>query len=40
MVNNIAGKRYFRGNFPSLYGNNAILPKLPRNLGCSVLYKF
>jgi iron complex outermembrane recepter protein len=39
-VNNVTNETYFRGNFPSLYGNNAILPELPRNWRAEVTYKF
>ncbi len=38
--NNLTNETYFRGNFPSLYGNNAILPELPRNWRAEVSYKF
>ena len=38
--NNLTDETYFRGNFPSLYGNNAILPELPRNWRAEVSYKF
>ncbi len=39
-ANNITDETYFRGNFPSLYGNNAVLPELPRNWAAEVAYKF
>lgn len=39
-ANNVTDEKYFRGNFPSLYGNNAILPELPRNWRAEVTYKF
>lgn len=39
-MNNLTDETYFRGNFPSLYGNNAILPELPRNWKAEVSYKF
>lgn len=38
--NNLTDETYFRGNFPSLYGNNAVLPELPRNWRAEVSYKF
>jgi iron complex outermembrane recepter protein len=39
-VNNVTDETYFRGNFPSLYGNNAILPEMPRSWKAEVSYKF
>lgn len=39
-MNNITDETYFRGNFPSLYGNNAVLPERPRNWSAEVAYKF
>ncbi|MEE4661912.1 MAG: TonB-dependent receptor, partial [Halieaceae bacterium] len=39
-ANNITDELYFRGNFPSLYGNNAVLPELPRNWAAEFSYKF
>ncbi|MEM0954755.1 MAG: TonB-dependent receptor [Pseudomonadota bacterium] len=39
-ANNITDEQYFRGNFPSLYGNNAVLPELPRNWAAEFAYKF
>ena len=28
-LSNLGDERYFRGNYPSLYGNNTVLPSLP-----------
>ncbi len=39
-LNNITDETYFRGNFPSLYGNNAILPELPFSWTAEFAYKF
>ena len=39
-VNNVTDELYFRGNFPSLYGNNNVLPQLPLNWSAEVVYKF
>lgn len=39
-INNLTDETYFRGNFPSLYGNNAILPELPRHWKAEFSYKF
>jgi iron complex outermembrane receptor protein len=39
-LNNVTDEEFFRGNFPSLYGNNAVLPELPRNWRAEVTYKF
>ena len=39
-ANNITDETYFRGNFPSLYGNNAVLPELPRNWAAEIAYQF
>ncbi|MFT7221572.1 MAG: iron complex outermembrane receptor protein [Candidatus Azotimanducaceae bacterium] len=39
-INNLTDETYFRGNFPSLYGNNAILPELPRAWRAEFSYKF
>lgn len=37
---NVTDELYFRGNFPSLYGNNAVLPSVPRNWQAEFVYKF
>ena len=39
-VNNVTDELYFRGNFPSLYGNNNVLPQLPLNWSAEVVYRF
>ena len=39
-LNNILDEEYFRGNFPSLYGNSNILPGLPFNWSVEGTYKF
>jgi len=39
-LNNILDEDYYRGNFPSLYGNNAVLPELPFNWSAEIAYKF
>lgn len=39
-IGNATDETYFRGNFPSLYGNNAVLPELPRNYRAEFSYKF
>ncbi len=38
--NNITDERYFRGNFPGLFGGVTVLPQLPANWEISVTYKF
>lgn len=39
-VKNLTDERYFRSNFPDLYGDNIVLPELPRNFLVSAGYKF
>lgn len=39
-LNNVLDETYFRGNFPSLYGNSNILPGLPFNWSLEATYKF
>jgi len=39
-VDNLTNERYFRGNFPSVYGSNSVLPELPRNWRAEVTYRF
>jgi iron complex outermembrane receptor protein len=39
-VNNLTDARYFRSNFPDLFGNSVVLPELPRNYLVSGTYKF
>lgn len=37
---NITNERYFRSNFPNLFGTQIVLPELPRNWQARVAYKF
>ena len=37
---NLTNERYFRSNFPDLFGSNVVLPELPRNYQATVTYKF
>lgn len=37
---NITDERYFRSNFPDLFGSQIVLPELPRNFQARVAYKF
>jgi iron complex outermembrane receptor protein len=37
---NLTDARYFRSNFPDLFGESVVLPELPRNWLLSVGYKF
>jgi iron complex outermembrane recepter protein len=39
-VKNLSDARYFRSNFPDLFGNSVVLPELPRNYLLSGTYKF
>ncbi|MGA0838495.1 MAG: TonB-dependent siderophore receptor [Pseudomonadales bacterium] len=39
-LNNVFDEEYFRGNFPSLYGNSNILPGLPFSWSLEATYKF
>ena len=39
-VGNVTDELYFRGNFPSLYGNNTVLPSLPTNYSLEFVQKF
>jgi iron complex outermembrane receptor protein len=39
-VKNLTNERYFRSNFPDLYGDNIVLPELPRNWVLDLGYKF
>lgn len=39
-VKNLTDQRYFRSNFPDLFGNSVVLPELPRNYLLSGTYKF
>jgi iron complex outermembrane receptor protein len=37
---NLTDERYFRSNFPNLFGTQVALPELPRNFQARVAYKF
>jgi iron complex outermembrane recepter protein len=37
---NLTDERYFRSNFPDLFGSSIVLPELPRNYLVSAAYKF
>ncbi len=37
---NLTNKRYFRANFPNLFGGVVVLPELPRHYAVRVQYKF
>ena len=37
---NLTDERYFRANFPNLFGSAIVLPELPRHYQASVAYKF
>ncbi|MET0497618.1 MAG: TonB-dependent receptor [Steroidobacteraceae bacterium] len=37
---NLTDERYFRSNFPDLFGSSVVLPELPRNFLVSAAYKF
>jgi iron complex outermembrane recepter protein len=39
-INNLTDARYFRSNFPDLFGSSVVLPELPRNYLLSGTYKF
>jgi iron complex outermembrane recepter protein len=39
-VNNLTDARYFRSNFPDLFGSSIVLPELPRNYLVTGAYKF
>jgi iron complex outermembrane recepter protein len=39
-VKNLTDERYFRSNFPDLFGTSIVLPELPRNYLVSGTYKF
>lgn len=40
MVKNLTDERYFRSNFPDLFGSQVVLPELPRNYSITATYKF
>lgn len=37
---NLTNERYFRSNFPDLFGSSVVLPELPANWQATVAYKF
>ncbi|MDB5971562.1 MAG: TonB-dependent receptor [Hydrocarboniphaga sp.] len=37
---NLTNERYFRSNFPDLFGSSVVLPELPRNYLATMTYKF
>ena len=37
---NLTDERYFRSNFPNLFGSAIVLPELPRHFQASVAYRF
>ena len=37
---NLTDERYFRANFPNLFGSQIVLPELPANYQAKVVYKF
>jgi iron complex outermembrane receptor protein len=39
-VKNATNERYFRSNFPDLFGSSVVLPELPRNYSATLQYKF
>jgi iron complex outermembrane receptor protein len=37
---NLTDERYFRANFPDLFGSTVVLPELPRSFVGKVTFKF
>jgi iron complex outermembrane receptor protein len=37
---NLTDEKYFRANFPNLFGSTIVLPELPRNYTARVQYTF
>ncbi|WP_154654915.1 TonB-dependent siderophore receptor [Solimonas variicoloris] len=37
---NLTNEKYFRANFPDLFGSSVVLPEVPRNWTASLTYKF
>jgi iron complex outermembrane receptor protein len=37
---NLTDEKYFRSNFPDLFGSSVVLPELPRSFLVSASYKF
>jgi iron complex outermembrane receptor protein len=40
MGKNLTDERYFRANFPNLFGGTIVLPELPRNVQAGVAFRF
>ena len=40
MGKNLTDERYFRANFPNLFGGTIVLPELPRSVQASVAFEF
>jgi len=40
VVKNATNKKYFRANFPDIFGSTIVLPELPRSFQGSITYKF
>lgn len=39
-VKNLTDERYFRANFPDLFGSTVVLPELPRHFSANLTYNF
>ena len=39
-LKNVTNERYFRSNFPNLFGSQIVLPELPRHYTATLQYKF
>ena len=39
-LKNVGNERYFRSNFPNLFGSQIVLPELPRSYTATLQYKF
>ena len=37
---NLTDERYFRANFPNLFGATIVLPQLPRNVQARIAFRF
>jgi iron complex outermembrane receptor protein len=37
---NVTDERYFRANFPDLFGTTVVLPELPRHYQAKLAYRF
>ena len=37
---NVTDERYFRANFPDLFGTTVVLPELPRHYQAKLSYRF